>query len=221
MRSKTRDLFFAGQGLPFLKTSLLKLGTSVLFFAAAPVGFVQVPDFHYRPESVSFEKAPMYIAASVSTDATPLRFTGIDVSMPRGKAAPPVRAEEPQPDPRLSAEAPKAQAPASLQTRVREITVHFGLNQATLTPREKERLLSHRDLLLQADEIEITGYTCRRGSKVYNDRLARRRADAVREYLAPQIVHPGRITKVARRGKCCYVSRADAPNRRTVLRVSF
>ena len=64
-------------------------------------------------------------------------------------------------------------------------TVPFKFNQSTLTPQARQDL----DKLagdVQSDKrffIAVEGYTDRTGSKVYNEALSRRRADAVVAYL--------------------------------------
>lgn len=48
------------------------------------------------------------------------------------------------------------------------------------------------------DAVELVGYTDRVGSKSYNDKLAQKRADTVREYLIAQGVPEGVITAEGR-----------------------
>lgn len=107
----------------------------------------------------------------------------------------------------------------------------FGFDSATLTPQGKARLdglLQQVQAATQIQNIVITGYTDRIGSDRYNLELSRRRADAVRQYLAQSGV-PLASMMVEGRGKedpvvQCDDSRRDrliaclAPNRRVELK---
>jgi OOP family OmpA-OmpF porin len=85
--------------------------------------------------------------------------------------------------------APSSQAPA-LQGRLDELLSHmqieFDSNQATLTARGRAALDRLLPPLTQAPHtsIEIGGHTDGFGAADYNKELSRRRAEAVREYLA-------------------------------------
>jgi len=90
------------------------------------------------------------------------------------------------------------------------ITVFFDTNSSELHREEKEKIMK----LLESfhpEEIEIIGYTDRRGSKEYNNQLALRRAKAVAKVIKE-------LTKVKVDikgfGKCCYQSYKDHYNRR-------
>jgi OOP family OmpA-OmpF porin len=83
-----------------------------------------------------------------------------------------------------------AAAAPTLQTRVNDLLSHnqieFDSNQATLTTRGRTSLDRLIPLLTQAPHtlIEIGGHTDSFGAPDYNKELSRRRAEAVRDYLA-------------------------------------
>lgn len=87
--------------------------------------------------------------------------------------------------------------------------VFFEFDSDVLKPSEKIKL----DSLSKDIHYRVTGYTCDIGGKEYNDRLALRRAEAVRNYL-------GDIVKeVVGRGKCCYLDPVDkSKNRRAEIK---
>lgn len=73
----------------------------------------------------------------------------------------------------------------------------------------------------QAGEIWVTGYTDHTGGEEYNDHLALRRAQSVRDALVELGVEAGRI-QVRGYGSCCYVATNSTPagraaNRRVVV----
>ncbi len=65
--------------------------------------------------------------------------------------------------------------------------VYFGFNKATLTTAAKQRLdVLAADLKLRGvmvKDVRIAGFADRIGSAVYNEKLSKKRADAVRNYL--------------------------------------
>lgn len=67
-----------------------------------------------------------------------------------------------------------------------ERTVYFGFNQATLSPEMKQRLDSLAGTLTSDSQVKgarIVGYADRIGNPGYNEKLSKKRADAVRKYL--------------------------------------
>jgi len=84
--------------------------------------------------------------------------------------------------------APKMPAPAPVMEPIarEDRTVYFAFNKATLTPEAKSRL----DSLVGAinargpvKAVHVAGYADRIGNAAYNEKLSKKRADAVREYL--------------------------------------
>lgn len=68
-----------------------------------------------------------------------------------------------------------------------ERTVYFGFNQASLSPGMKERLDSLADVLRSEKQVKgarIVGYADRIGDTVYNEKLSKKRAESVRNYLS-------------------------------------
>lgn len=86
-------------------------------------------------------------------------------------------------------------------------TVYFDFDSAKLRESEKAKL---SDLKGRRGRLSITGYTCDIGTREYNDRLAVRRAQAVRDYLEVD-------AEVSGKGKCCYVSADRKKNRRVEI----
>lgn len=109
----------------------------------------------------------------------------------------------------------------------------FGFDSATLSAEGKRNLDGLLDQVQAASHIQdiaITGYTDRIGSEHYNQALSRRRAEAVRDYLAAHGVPAGTM-KVDGRGPAdpvvqCEDKKRDrliaclAPNRRVELKGS-
>ncbi len=187
-------------------------GTSVTksLMLMMPLTFIQMPGFEYKEGTVRYAPAPMYIAVQGRAELTPRRFEGRKMPLPK-----------PVPiDPPVQVHA-KAAAPETAEIKTREITVHFALNSAVLSASERRRLDGQRDLFHKAEEIEITGYTCRLGTKAYNDRLAAQRAETVRRHLFSSLTNGKTAAVVKGLGKCCYVSKSNTPNRRSVVKVVF
>ena len=74
--------------------------------------------------------------------------------------------------------------PAVQPVRVRAVA-HFDFDRAVLAPQDRERLLAEvatmRNVTWQ--QVRTTGHTDSVGPRTHNERLAERRADAVRAYL--------------------------------------
>lgn len=67
-----------------------------------------------------------------------------------------------------------------------ERTIYFGFNKATLSPQAANRLDSLASALKADSEVkqaQIVGYADRIGTPSYNEKLSKRRAEAVRRYL--------------------------------------
>lgn len=99
---------------------------------------------------------------------------------------PPPPAPEPEPEP-----AP----PEPLTLRVPR-NVHFGLDQATISPESAAILRQIAEVMRSYPvlTVEIQGHADPRGSSAYNLALANRRALAVRNYLLRQGIEPERMT---------------------------
>ena len=66
----------------------------------------------------------------------------------------------------------------------------------------------------QSRPVILTGYTCDLGSQEVNDRLALKRAEAVRKELIPKGIQ---VEGVAGKGKCCYAAESGEENRRVEI----
>jgi len=74
--------------------------------------------------------------------------------------------------------------------------VHFGFNEATLTP-EAMAILDKAAGLLDKQEkvvVEVAGHTDSVGSAEYNQKLSERRAIAVKDYLESKGIKATRLT---------------------------
>ena len=111
------------------------------------------------------------------------------------------------PPPIRLAEVPKLKPP--LPPRQEHITraVHFPFASARLTDQARQDLDALKALLSEARTITLTGSTDRIGTPAFNQRLAVRRAETVRQALLAMGVPADRIAPVEAR--CC----ADDPPR--------
>lgn len=76
-------------------------------------------------------------------------------------------------------------------------TVYFAFNQDRLTPEAKQKLDTLANVLKSADdvkEVRIFGYADRIGTTQYNDRLSKKRAEAVRHYIISRGFAKARVT---------------------------
>lgn len=104
----------------------------------------------------------------------------------------------------------------------RTLSVPFHLASASLTPQAESLLrkeFAPQDVI---DSIVIEGRTDDLGTQLFNDRLARNRAEAVAAFLKQRGVK-GTVT-IQSQGKCCYLAAnrseaARAKNRRVDLQI--
>lgn len=98
----------------------------------------------------------------------------------------------------------------------------FDFNQAVLRPKAKT-VLAAAVQELQGRPLTIAGFTDAIGSDPYNEKLALRRAEAVRDYLVG-LGLPANQISLKGEGRCCYVASNDTEdgrqqNRRVEIRV--
>jgi outer membrane protein OmpA-like peptidoglycan-associated protein len=95
--------------------------------------------------------------------------------------------------------------------------VHFPFASAQLTTQARQELDALKALLPEARAITLTGNTDRIGTPAFNQRLAVRRAEAVKQALVDMGVPADRIAPVEAR--CCVDDppRINPPARRTDL----
>lgn len=77
--------------------------------------------------------------------------------------------------------------------------VHFGFDQAALTPEAKTILKRNVQLLKENPKakVRVAGYTSASGTREYNQKLSERRAKAVQQYLIDEgIITPGRLSTI-------------------------
>jgi peptidoglycan-associated lipoprotein len=77
--------------------------------------------------------------------------------------------------------------------------VFFDVDQSSLTPRARRRLLEWVVYLKSypSDRMTIEGHTDARGTPAYNLALGERRADAVRDFLLDHDIEAARLTAVS------------------------
>ena len=115
----------------------------------------------------------------------------------------------------------QAEAP-DLQAKIL-YTAHFAFGTAQLSAADKQEL-QDRVPELRQQPLSIVGYTDSVGAQVFNDWLALRRAQFVKDYLVALGLDPERI-QVSGQGKCCYLQDNDtlhgrAANRRAEIRLT-
>lgn len=118
-----------------------------------------------------------------------------------------------------------------------EVTGVFAFDSATLTPKVKAMLATLGNSSNDLVEVYIEGYTDPIGKDSYNHRLAKKRANAVKDYLVSLGVPKEIITAVGigSVGQCCELESADCykvkplkkriecnePNRKVVIRIKY
>ncbi len=109
-----------------------------------------------------------------------------------------------QAEPKASG-APKTVSPQPARQEVpNEVVVHFAFGKADLSSESLGILHEFAKRLGDKQGVKVEGYTDKVGGKSYNDRLARRRAEAVKQNLVRLGIDPERI-RMSWAGKCCYV----------------
>jgi len=111
-----------------------------------------------------------------------------------------IRRDEPQAPAEVATQpaAPKPEPEAPPATPVEEpltATLHFDYNRSAVLPGEAAKLDDFAARLKGRayDRLEAIGHADRIGGDSYNLALARRRAEAVRDYLAGKDVEAGRV----------------------------
>lgn len=115
--------------------------------------------------------------------------------------------------------------PARTEVTVEAVTeraIHFDFGNSQPTDNGLKALRDLVPLTRKATRIEVLGRTDDIGPKAYNDRLARQRAEHVRDWLVRQEIEA--LIEVRAEGMCCYLdsSRTEAArrnNRRVEVRL--
>jgi outer membrane protein OmpA-like peptidoglycan-associated protein len=160
----------------------------------------QEPYYIYHSENAYFKEAPAYVLKAQVPSQTPKTISPVKISKPEPK-----RETKPLRMDIREVKLPQVQVkplpPVKPEKEEKSTeTVYFDFDSFELKPSEKAKL----DSLSRDIQYKVTGYTCDIGEKDYNDRLALKRAGAVREYLGSL------VKEVSGKGKCCYI---DLKNR--------
>lgn len=99
----------------------------------------------------------------------------------------------------------------------KKVFIYFKFNSYAVLDRDrvKDYFVSIRD---RVEQVKVSGYTDRIGSKKYNDRLALKRAKSVKSVLEEAGIPECSATG---QGKCCYISGIDAFNRRAEVNLTL
>ncbi|MDX1628862.1 MAG: OmpA family protein [Fulvivirga sp.] len=108
-----------------------------------------------------------------------------------------------------------------LSDTLKQVT-YFEYDQAVLTAYGKQKLNALLDTLNKQEDyqISVTGHTDSVGSMAYNQRLGKRRAAAVKQYLVKQGLHADRIATRSY-GESRPVSQNKSTNRRVEIAVIY
>lgn len=131
----------------------------------------------------------------------------------------PVRAQKTTDSVKAVDAVPKVTPP---QETVEKRTVHFQFGKALPTPQGLKTILDLTAVARAATRIELDGRTDDIGSKVVNDRLARQRAEHVRDWLLREGVKASIV--LSAEGACCFADSdktesARQRNRRVEVRL--
>jgi len=128
------------------------------------------------------------------------------------------------------------QPPAEAGIPLAERTVYFDFNKSKLTPEAKKKLdalVSKMRMRGPIKSVRITGYADAMGDAAYNEKLSKKRAEAVRKYLESQGVAHAMVTQTRWFGETTpatncpkEMKRKDriacmAPDRRVEVEVEF
>ena len=91
--------------------------------------------------------------------------------------------------------------------------VFFPLNKSQISNSEKDQIKQFINCI-KGREVRVTGYTCKIGSKSYNDKLATERALNVAGYLRQEGVV---VKEIIGKGQQEYISGVDHVNRRVEI----
>jgi outer membrane protein OmpA-like peptidoglycan-associated protein len=91
--------------------------------------------------------------------------------------------------------------------------VFFPLNVSRISNSERDQIKQFINCI-KGKEVKVTGYTCKIGGKLYNDKLAKVRALNVAEYLRQEEVV---VKEIIGKGQQEYISGVDHVNRRVEI----
>ena len=153
-----------------------------------------------------------YLTCPESECPQPTRKTLAVVSLPKSPTRPP---EVAKPIEAAAKELPQ-------QERIERITVYFQFGKSLPTPQGLKAILHLPLVAKSVQRIELDGRTDDIGSKTFNDRLARQRAEHVRDWLLREGVKAP--IALSAEGACCFADNdtsesARQRNRRVEVRL--
>lgn len=190
-----------------MSTKLLVACIAILLPAVAGASAIKQRPYGYSFDVVSAAESDVFVVCGNSPDD---RLSVLP--------APPQLAM------RLSQSAVRMEAPknaaSSIAVPVKQCvpcllgTVHFSLDSAVLTQKERKILDDLIREIPAGTGVSLDGYTCDLGSTSHNLGLALRRAQEVASYLRGKKVA---VVSVEGKGKCCQVSDDRRLNRRVEI----
>ena len=123
-----------------------------------------------------------------------------------------VKASQPIPINPAATSSPFEEKASSHQSCKKNI-VFFPLNGFRISNSEIDQINQFINCIKEK-EVNVTGYTCKIGGKVYNDKLAKARALNVAEYLRQKGVV---VKEISGKGQQDYISGVDHVNRRVEI----
>jgi len=99
------------------------------------------------------------------------------------------------------------------QSSCKKNIVFFPFDGFQTGESERDQIKQFIDCI-RGREVKVTGYTCKIGSKSYNDKLAKARADSVAMYLRQNEVI---VKEITGKGQQEYISGVDHVNRRVEI----
>lgn len=107
---------------------------------------------------------------------------------------------------------------AAAAKSTRQVIVHFGFGDASLTATARAQIDEMAGSMPSANRIAINGRTDSVGSPQSNQTLAVARANAVRDHLRARYPHLATAVKPEAQGACCFVASNDTPQGRALNR---
>jgi outer membrane protein OmpA-like peptidoglycan-associated protein len=107
---------------------------------------------------------------------------------------------------------------ATAAKSTRQVIVHFGFGDASLTATARAQIDEVARSLPSASRIAISGRTDSVGSPQSNQTLAVARANAVRDHLRTRYPHLASAVTLDAQGACCFAASNDTPQGRALNR---
>jgi outer membrane protein OmpA-like peptidoglycan-associated protein len=107
---------------------------------------------------------------------------------------------------------------ATAAKSTRQVNVHFGFGDASLTATARAQIDEVARSLPSASRLAISGRTDSVGSPQSNQTLAVARANAVRDHLRTRYPHLASAVTLDAQGACCFAASNDTPQGRALNR---